>query len=51
MPFPLIMYRYGEAVRMKCKYSFEAAEMMRKMQLQQTAAATTTEKDKDSSSE
>ncbi|KAJ6184367.1 hypothetical protein N7519_005668 [Penicillium mononematosum] len=51
MPFPLIMYRYGEAVRMKCKYSFEAAEMMRKMQLQQTAADTTTEKDKDSSSE
>ncbi|OQE32682.1 hypothetical protein PENFLA_c001G04021 [Penicillium flavigenum] len=51
MPFPLIMYRYGEAVRMKCKYSFEAAEMMRKMQLQQTTASTTTEKDKDSSSE
>jgi hypothetical protein len=49
--FPSIMYRYGEAVRMKCKYSFEAAEMMRKMQLQQTAAAPTTEKDKDSSSE
>ncbi|KAJ5817944.1 Major facilitator superfamily domain general substrate transporter [Penicillium robsamsonii] len=38
MPFPLIMYRYGAAVRMKCKYSFEAAEMMRKMQLQQAAA-------------
>jgi MFS family permease len=51
IPFPLIMYRYGEAVRMKCKYSFEAAEMMRKMQLQQTAAAIATEKDKDSSSE
>jgi hypothetical protein len=51
IPFPLIMYRYGEAVRMKCKYSFEAAEMMRKMQLQQTAPATTTEKDKDLSSE
>ncbi|KAL3473777.1 major facilitator superfamily domain-containing protein [Aspergillus californicus] len=32
MPFPLIMYRYGEMVRMKCRYSFEAAEMMRKMQ-------------------
>ncbi|KAL2834367.1 putative MFS transporter [Aspergillus cavernicola] len=38
MPFPLIMYRYGMAVRMKCKYSFEAAEMMRQMQLQQAAA-------------
>ncbi|KXG47594.1 Major facilitator superfamily domain, general substrate transporter [Penicillium griseofulvum] len=49
MPFPLIMYRYGAAVRMKCKYSFEAAEMMRKMQMQQTTA--TAEKDKDSASE
>ncbi|KAJ5496982.1 Major facilitator superfamily domain general substrate transporter [Penicillium fimorum] len=37
MPFPFIMYRYGPAVRMKCKYSFEGAEMMRKMQLQQAA--------------
>ncbi|CAG8904012.1 unnamed protein product [Penicillium egyptiacum] len=45
MPFPLIMYRYGEAVRMKCKYSFEAAEMIRKMQVQQTAATSTTEKE------
>ncbi|KAJ5639589.1 uncharacterized protein N7484_007451 [Penicillium longicatenatum] len=51
IPFPSIMYRYGEAVRMKCKYSFEAAEMMRKMQLQQTAAAPITEKNKDLSSE
>ncbi|OJJ42653.1 hypothetical protein ASPZODRAFT_155134 [Penicilliopsis zonata CBS 506.65] len=32
MPFPLIMHRYGKQVRMKCKYSFEAAETMRKMQ-------------------
>ncbi|KAI1614195.1 putative MFS transporter [Exophiala viscosa] len=32
MPFPLIMHRYGEALRMKCKYSFEAAEMMKRMQ-------------------
>ncbi|KAJ9489359.1 hypothetical protein VN97_g3885 [Penicillium thymicola] len=38
MPFPLIMYRYGAVVRMKCKYSFEAAEMMKNMQMQQTAA-------------
>ncbi|KAJ5316361.1 Major facilitator superfamily domain general substrate transporter [Penicillium atrosanguineum] len=35
MPFPLIMYRYGAQVRMKCKYTFEAAEMMKKMQAQQ----------------
>lgn len=45
MPFPLIMYRYGAVVRMKCKYSFEAAEMKKKMQIQQTAA--TAENDKD----
>jgi hypothetical protein len=32
MPFPLIMHRHGEALRMKCKYSFEAAEMMKRMQ-------------------
>lgn len=33
LPFPLIMYRYGAALRMKCKYAFEAAEMMRKMEM------------------
>ncbi|KAK4935469.1 hypothetical protein LTR10_023485 [Elasticomyces elasticus] len=32
MPFPLIMHRYGRMLRMKCKYSFEAAEMMKRMQ-------------------
>lgn len=32
LPFPLVMYRYGAQVRMKCKYSFEAAEVMKKMQ-------------------
>ncbi|KAL3460117.1 major facilitator superfamily domain-containing protein [Aspergillus heterothallicus] len=36
MPFPVVMYRYGAVVRTKCRYSFEAAEMMRKMhQMQQ----------------
>ncbi|KAK9335926.1 major facilitator superfamily domain-containing protein [Lipomyces starkeyi] len=45
-PFPLVMYRYGRAVRMKCKYSFEAAEMFRKMLLQQAGAAAGGEKDK-----
>ncbi|KAJ5579990.1 Major facilitator superfamily domain general substrate transporter [Penicillium hispanicum] len=48
LPFPLIMYRYGAALRMKCKYSFEAAKMMRKMQMRQ--ATVTTEKE-DSTSE
>ncbi|KAF7557541.1 hypothetical protein G7Z17_g532 [Cylindrodendrum hubeiense] len=37
MPFPFVMYRYGAVLRMKCKYAFEAAEMMRKMQMQQNA--------------
>lgn len=45
MPFPLIMYRYGALVRMKCKYSFEAAEMMKNMQMQQTAASAENDKD------
>lgn len=43
-PFPLIMYRYGAVVRMKCKYSFEAAEMI-KMQMQQTAATADNDKE------
>ncbi|KAJ5281774.1 hypothetical protein N7478_007146 [Penicillium angulare] len=38
VPFPLVMYRYGMQVRMKCKYSFEAAETMKKMQMQQAQA-------------
>lgn len=35
MPFPFVMYRYGAALRMKCKYTFEAAEIMKQMQKQQ----------------
>lgn len=35
MPFPFVMYRYGALVRMKCKCTFEAAEMMKKMQQKQ----------------
>ncbi|CEL06509.1 hypothetical protein ASPCAL09685 [Aspergillus calidoustus] len=46
-PFPLVMYRYGKAVRMKCKYSHEAAEMFRKMLLQQAGAAAGAEGEKD----
>jgi hypothetical protein len=30
MPFPLIMYRYGEAVRMKCKYVVHLCREKRK---------------------
>ena len=32
MPFPLVMHRYGRVLRMKCKYAFEAAEMLKRMQ-------------------
>ena len=49
VPFPLIMYRYGSALRMKCKYAFEAAEMMRKMQAQ--PAPILVKNDEDSHSE
>ncbi|KAL2018619.1 hypothetical protein VTK56DRAFT_589 [Thermocarpiscus australiensis] len=31
MPFPLLAYRYGAAVRMKCKYAHEAAILLAKM--------------------
>lgn len=39
MPFPFVMYRYGASIRMKCKYTFEAAEMMKKMQQKQKDVA------------
>ncbi|GFF51585.1 putative MFS transporter [Aspergillus udagawae] len=45
MPFPFVMYRYGGALRMKCKYAFEAAEMMRRMQMQQAPAPAKEEED------
>jgi hypothetical protein len=49
LPFPLVMYRYGGALRMKCKYSFEAAEMMKRMQAQ--SAPVVDKKQTDSPSE
>ncbi|OKO93842.1 hypothetical protein PENSUB_12121 [Penicillium subrubescens] len=39
VPFPLVMYHHGAALRLKCKYAFEAAELMRKMQIQQVVAS------------
>jgi hypothetical protein len=30
--FPLVMYKYGAALRMKCKYAQEAAALMGRMQ-------------------
>jgi MFS family permease len=35
VPFPFVMYRYGGGLRLKCKYAFEAAEMMKRMQMKQ----------------
>ncbi|KAH7410875.1 major facilitator superfamily domain-containing protein [Cadophora sp. MPI-SDFR-AT-0126] len=32
LPFPFVMYKYGESLRMKCKYAQEAALMMARMQ-------------------
>ena len=49
MPFPFVMYRYGRVLRMKCKYTYEAAEMMRKMQMQ--SAPIPAKNDEDSPSE
>lgn len=39
MPFPFVMYHYGYQVRMKCKYAAEAAEMLKRMQIQQAQAS------------
>lgn len=35
LPFPFIFYKYGEKVRMKCKYAAKAAEIMHQMKNQQ----------------
>jgi MFS family permease len=34
VPFPILMYRYGAQVRMKCKYAKEAAILLAQMQSQ-----------------
>lgn len=31
VPFPFLFYKYGGAVRMKCKYAAEAAKILEKM--------------------
>lgn len=51
LPFPFIMYRYGMQVRMKCKYSFEAAEAMKKMQMQQAQVTQAKEEERNDASE
>ncbi|KAH6886879.1 putative MFS multidrug transporter [Thelonectria olida] len=48
VPFPFAMYRYGDALRRRCKYAFEAAEMLRRIQMQ---PAPVTSEERDSPSE
>jgi len=31
VPFPFLFYKYGESIRLKCKYAAEAAEALEKM--------------------
>lgn len=31
VPFPFIFYKYGEKIRMKCKYAAEAAEALERI--------------------
>jgi MFS family permease len=38
LPFPFVIYRYGAALRMKCKYAKEAAILMARMQIQDSGA-------------
>lgn len=37
VPFPFLFYRFGPAIRQKCKFSREAAEVMAKMRKTQSA--------------
>ncbi|KAK4944390.1 hypothetical protein LTR10_016276 [Elasticomyces elasticus] len=36
-PFPFIFYKYGKAIRMKCKYAADAAEVMAQIRARQKA--------------
>ncbi len=35
LPFPFVMYRYGEALRLKCKYAHEAAVLLARLRTQE----------------
>ncbi|AEO67155.1 uncharacterized protein THITE_118371 [Thermothielavioides terrestris NRRL 8126] len=39
MPFPFLVYRYGAALRMKCRYAHEAAMLLAKMRGTQSGEA------------
>lgn len=36
LPFPYVMYKYGAAIRMRCKYAQEAATLMARLQVETT---------------
>lgn len=44
MPFPFLAYKYGAAIRMKCKYAAEAALMLAKMRGGESAGSAEEEK-------
>jgi MFS family permease len=41
LPFPFVMYRYGAAIRLKCKYAKEAAILIAQMHAQQAPSLDT----------
>lgn len=38
MPFPFLFYKYGEKIRLKCKYSAEASHILEKILAKQQPA-------------
>ncbi|EXJ69961.1 uncharacterized protein A1O5_07034 [Cladophialophora psammophila CBS 110553] len=44
-PFPFVFYRYGESIRMKCKYAAQAHEVMQQMRSQTRDVEVTDEED------
>lgn len=38
MPFPFLFYKYGEKIRLKCKYSAEASRILQQMMAKQQDA-------------
>ncbi|KIW79596.1 hypothetical protein Z517_06208 [Fonsecaea pedrosoi CBS 271.37] len=46
-PFPFIFYKYGESIRMKCKYSAQAHEVMQQIRSQNRQGPVPVEEDED----
>lgn len=34
VPFPILFFKFGSRIRMKCKYTAEAAQILRRMRAQ-----------------